>query len=51
MTVTLQLKILLWFPKICTLYKPLYNDDAVQLYLLGILSYLLLSISPMLFTS
>ena len=50
MTVTLQLRILLWFPNICTLYKTLDDDDAVQLYLLGILNYLSLSRSPMLFT-
>ena len=50
MTVTLQPRILLWFPNICTLYKTLYDDDAVQLSLLGILNYLSLSRSPMLFT-
>lgn len=33
MTVTPQLRLLLWFPNICTLYKTLYDDDAVQLYL------------------
>lgn len=36
MTVTPQLRLLLWFPNICTLYKTLYDDDAVQLYLRNI---------------